>query len=277
MKTTIAILLCGTLAAASLCAAPAAELDAVKANYTAEKARIEAAWEQQKTNAAAAYRLSLDTQMLALKKQGDLDSYLALETEKKRLASEKTINTNDDATALSGLIAQYRKAMQEAGVNRSRSCLTLMRQHTNRLTVLMQNYTRTDRLEEAKAVRNELQVAKTDLLFQEEETPPEPPKPTPPPPAKPTADDPAKNIPGTWSVTWRNMGKSGTDVVELAEDGSANCPKDHITGTWEVKNRQLFIHWGRTDNTFNLTADARKMMGHNKQGASLTAVKTADP
>ena len=267
--------LCGVLASGFLMAGATNELDALKAGYAAEKARIDAAYEQQKACALPAYRQAIDAQMAVVKKKGDLDNYIALETEKKRLAAEGKVATNDAPEAVAALVAQYQKSLLDATSAREKAKMALLKQYVAKLTALMQTYTRSDRLDDAKVVRDELQLAKTDLVFQEEDVPQEAPKP-PPPAAKPppVADDPAKSIPGTWTITWRNMGKSGTDTVILSEDGTATCPKDRSVGKWEVKSQQCIIHWAATDNTLSITADPKRMMGHNRQGSSLTAVKT---
>ena len=252
------------------------ELEALKAGRTADKMRVDCAQDQQKTNALAVYRKSVEALMITVKKQGDLDSYLVLEAEKKRLAVESTINTND-VPALESLVAQYQKNLQEAASVHSKAMTALLRQYVERLTTLMQNYTRTDRLDDAKIVRDELQVAKTELAFLEADAPAEstkspPAGPSATTPARPT-DELARNIPGTWTFTWRNAGRSGTDTVILSPDGAASCPKDKVTGTWELKDRQCTIHWPDNANVLTVAEDGKRMMGHTQKGSLLSVVK----
>ena len=266
------VFLCGVLASGILMAGTTNELNVLKASRAAEKTRIDNTLEQQKTNAFAAYRQSVDTQMLAVKQMGDLDGYLALQAEKKRLVTETAINTND-VPALTGLVAQYRKILQEASSAHDKSMIGLLRLYVGRLTTLMQNYTRTDRLDEAKTVRDELQVAKTELTFLEADAPAETTRPTPPA-QPPSTDDPARTLPGTWTFTWRNNGLSGTDTIILNPDGTASSPRDGTAGTWEIKGCQCIIHWPTTDNTLTLSTGGKRMMGHNRMGGALTAVKT---
>ena len=271
--STSLALLCGALASGLLMAGTTNELDALAANCAAEKTRIAGACEQQKTNAFTAYRQAVENQMQAVKKQGDLDNYLALQAEKKRLATENTINTND-VPALAGLVAQYQKALLDAANARDKATIALLHQYIARLTSLMQNYTRTDRLADAKVVRDEIQTVKTELTFLESDLPAEPSKPTPPTELAPTpADDLAKTVAGTWTFTWRSNGRSGTDTVVLDPDGSASCAKD--AGTWTIKERQCTIHWPKMDNTMTISEDGKRMMGHSKQGVSLFAVRSA--
>lgn len=269
--------LCAVLVSGVLRAGATNELDALKTGYAAEKARITSAYEQQKANAVAVYRQSVDTLMVDVKQKGELDDYLALTAEKKRVAAEGTVKTNA-APALSGLVAQYQKTLQDAAGARDKANVNLQRLFVAHLTTLMQNDTRADRLDDARAVKDELQVAKTDLTFLEADAPEEPAK---PPSAKPQAaastpeaDDAAKSVPGTWAFTWRNMGRSGTDTIVLDADGTASCPKDGLAGRWEVKERQCTIHWPATVNTLTISSDGKRMTGHTRQGSALSAVKT---
>jgi hypothetical protein len=271
-------LLCGVLASGLLMAGTVNELELLKASCATEKTRIHSVYEQQKTNAFGAYRQSVDTQMLIVQQKGDLDNYLALQAEKKRIAAEKTIATNDVLPVLAGLVTQYQKAMQEAAFARDKATINLLRLYVARLTTLMQNDTRTDHLEEAKAVRDELQAAKTESTFLEADLPAEPPKPTPPEQPSPEQPSPAndlvKAVAGTWTFTWRNLGRSGTDTVVLNADGTASCANDTVSGSWTVKERQCTIHWPATDNILTVIGGEKRMIGHSRQGVALTAVKT---
>lgn len=269
------VVLGGVLAAGFLLAGTTNELSALKAGYAVEAARIDGAFGQQTTNAFATYRQSVGALRLALKARGDLDGCLALDAERERLAVASTVNTND-VPSLAGVVAEYRKTMQDATAARDRAKANLQRQYVTRLTSLMQDDTRAERLDEARAVRDELQTAKTDLVFLEADAPEAPARPAPnsQPSAPPLpADDLASAMPGTWTFTWRNMGRAGVDTVILRADGTASCPKDGSAGHWEIKERQCIIRWSRVVNTMTVAADGRRMMGHNQQGVALSAVK----
>jgi len=252
------------------------ELDTLKASYVAEKVRLDGVFAQQKTNALVVYRQSVDVQLIAAKQKGDLDACLALAAEKHRLATNLTVRTQDDPT-LSDLTTQHQKCLLEATNTRDKAKLNLLRLYITKLTTLMQNFTRADRFTEAKLVRDELQLAKTEWTFLEADAPPEPAKPLPPVSPAPPPEDPSTTLAGTWTFTWRNAGKSGTDTILLTDDGTASCPKDNSQGRWEVKNGQCLIHWPHTDNTLTISSDNKHMTGHNKQGSSLTATKIASP
>lgn len=255
------------------------ELDALQTGRLNEMARLEGVYALQKSNALSGYRKMVDTQMLAVKQKGDLDAYLVLEAEKKRMLSAPTVNTND-VPALEPLVAQYAKAMQDAARARDQANLNLLRLYVGRLTALMQNQTRADRLDDAKRTREELQTAKTELTFLEADAPPAvDSKPVAAPPVgvtPPPAEDPVKRLAGTWTFTWRNNGRSGTDTIILNPDGTASCPKEDAPGTWEIKDRQCLIHWPKTENRLTITDDGKHMIGFTRQGASLSAVKTGN-
>ena len=280
------VLLCGVLVASQLMAGKSNELETLRAGYAAEKTRISNTYEQQKTNALATYRQSVASQMAAAKKAGDLDRYLVLEAEKNRLDRESTIRA-DDAPALETLVAQYQKAMQAATSTRDKAIVTSLRQHVDRLTTLMQDYTRGDRLEDAKIVREEMREAKSELTFLEADTPGGTPALTTQPasnaaPATASAaDDMAKSIAGTWKVTWRDMSRESYEVLIFDEDGTfVNQKNPYSTqegGRWDIKNRQLFIHMADKEVTLNISGNLRRMLGHSRQGTPVTAVKIAEP
>ena len=271
------VMLCGVLAAGFVLAAPG-ELETLKAGRAAEKARLDSALAQQKTNALTGYRQAVDAQMLVVKKQGNLDGYLELEAEKKRIAAENSVNTND-TPALAPLVAQYQKVLQDVTGAYGKAVISSQRQYVLRLTTLMQNYTRADKLDDALLVRDELQGARTELTFLEADAPAEaakPPAPAPSPsPAPASAAESLTNaLAGTWSITWRNAGKSGSDAITLNPDGTASCPKEDAVGTWLIRERQCIIRWAKTENVLTISEDGKHMMGHTRQGVALTAVKS---
>jgi hypothetical protein len=335
------------LTAGMLTAGTFNELEALKSGYAADKTRINNTCDQQKTNALSVYRQAVITQMAAAQKSGDLDSYLAFEVEKKRLEAQDTINTNDDPL-LKPLVAQYYKSMRTMGSARDKATLTALRQYVGRLTTLMQNLTRANRLEAAMMVRDVLRDAQTELTFLEEDvsedapkpplattppattpttppaatpttppattpttppaaTPTTPPATTPttPPAATPTtppattpttppattpttpttppattpttppaaaAKDLAKILPGTWRITWRNAGRSGSDSITFYADRTTS-----LEGRWEIRNQQCLLHLPITDVTLNTTGNPKLLMGHNRQGAAITATKIGEP
>lgn len=284
MRTGL-VFLCGVLTSGILTAGTIRELEALQTGYAAEKTQINNAYEQQKTNALTAYRRSVASQMTAAKNKGDLDNYLVLKAEKDRLDTQATVYTND-APALESLVAQYQKALQTAASSRDKALVTALRQQVGRLTTLMQNYTRTDRLNDAKIVRDEMRGAKTELTFLEADTPeetstPTPPTPTPTTPATPTpTSDLPKNILGTWKLTWQEAGgRPAFDILLFEETGTVYHPKERQSqepiGRWEVKNKQFFVHLAEKEITLNINA-TKMMLGHNRQGNSVTAVKIAE-
>ncbi|MEI6211885.1 MAG: hypothetical protein WCR06_09710 [bacterium] len=282
------VCLCGMLVAGQLAAGTSNDLETLKTGYALERARISVTHEQQKTNALAVYRQAIASQMVAAKKNGDLERYLVLETEKKRMETQDKISA-DDVPELEPHVAQCQKSLQAATSARDKAIMTALRQYVDRLTTLMQNYTRTDRLEDAKIVRDEMREARSELTFLEADTPKAAPVPTPsgqpsatpPQPPASAADDIAKSLAGTWKITWRDMSRESFETLVFDEDGTFCNQKNPYSkqdgGKWEVKGRQWLIHMADKEVTLNLTASMRRLLGHSRQGTPVTAVKIAEP
>ncbi len=268
--------LCSLFAATLLAGSATGELDALKTGYAAEKAQLEAACEPQKAHAWAAYRQSVDALLQTFREKGDFDSVLACQAEQKRCAVEGTVNTNSVVVALAGAVAQYQKALLDAASACDQARIKLQRLYIDHLTALMQSETRADRLTEATAVRDELQAAKTGLVFQEADAASEAPKaqPSAPQPGPSPADDLAMTMPGTWTITWRHAGRSGTEMVLLKADGKARSISNGTVGSWEIKERVCLIHWPTVVNALTVAADGTHMAGLGRQGAMLSAVKS---
>lgn len=274
MRTTfvgLAVIGC-VLASAPLMAVTNNEMSVLKTGYAAQRARIDGAYGQQATNAFTAYRQAVDARRMAVKEQGDLDGYVALTAEKNRLVAETTVNT-DNVPALAAVVAQYQKMLLDAANARDQARLNLQRLYIDRLTALMQSATRADRLDDATAVRKELLLAQSDLVFLEADAP-KPPGVAPSPAQPPAPPDYAKTLPGTWKFSWNNKGRTGVDTIMLRADGTAFSPKDGATGQWEIKETQCLIHWERAVNTMTIVADGARMIGHTQLGVSLSATKS---
>jgi hypothetical protein len=270
------------------------ELGELTTSYMADRARLLGFYDQQCGQAQAAYRQAIETHMQTAKKSGDLDSYLAFEAELARFKTDKTIVTNNINPALDGPVAQHQEKMREASVGHEKAKATVLRQYIGRLTPLMQNLTRSDRMDDAKLVREALREAKAELTFIEADLAPEPVKPPAQPPNQPTNQPPPstatiaetatnetlKNVMGTWSLTWREKRSSSIEKVVIDADGKlfdvAHTTESPPLGTWEIRSRQCLLHLPTVEITLNITSNKKSMMGHNKQGAALTATKIAE-
>ncbi|MFZ4395161.1 MAG: hypothetical protein ACOYOU_05980 [Kiritimatiellia bacterium] len=134
------VCLCGMLVSGQLAAGTSNDLEMLKNGYALERARISVTHEQQKTNALAVYRQAIASLMGAAKKNGDLDRYLVLEAEKKRMETQDKISA-DDMPELEPQVAQCQKSLQAATSARDKAIMAALRQYVDRLTTLMQNYT----------------------------------------------------------------------------------------------------------------------------------------
>jgi hypothetical protein len=265
------------------------ELGELTTSYTADRARLLGFYDQQCGQAQVAYRQAIETQMQTAKKSGDLDTYLVFEDELKRLKTDKTILTNNINPTLEGPVALYQKTLREAALGHEKAKACALRQYIARLTPLMQNLTRSDRLDDAKLVREVVNEAKAELTFIEIDLPPEPVKTPTPPPAQPpspatlaeaAANEVIKNLMGTWSLTWREKRSPALGKVVIDANGKlfdvGRTTESTPIGTWEVRSRQCLLHLPAVEITLSITSNKKSMLGHGKQGAALTAIKIAE-
>jgi|GEM_PF-2937551 len=173
-------------------------------------------YEQKQQALVAQYGKALDAELLDLKKKGDLDNYLLLEAEKKRLDAEKT------APAL----AEAKEPYRSATVAYSQSLANLQEQYIKALDEFIKKNLIANRIEDArtaKAAKDEV-VA---LLAGLREVLPAPPS-IPTAVADPLPEKPALsgNIFSTYSKDLvlyysfdKNMGASVPDASKNKNDG----------------------------------------------------------
>ena len=156
------------------------------------------------------YGKALDSMMADLKKNGDIDKYLVVETEKKRFETDKTVPFPSNAKdAFKGVLGNY-----------SRSRVVLLKQYIGNLDNLVKAEMNADRMEEAKQAKAEkdkyafelatLETNLPDVASQKEKL-----KAT----DKKEADMKIEVTPlvGRWSYTHNRGGFSAQ--VEVCEDG----------------------------------------------------------
>jgi hypothetical protein len=125
-----------------------------------EQAAIElAGWEMdQQKSAADRYGAFLDQARQQLQQKGDLDGYLAVQAEQKRLESEKTIATGSNA-ALHPLVAiartGYATTVAAAKRKREERFHTLTSRYAETLDAMKRSLTVAGKIQEALAVRDE--------------------------------------------------------------------------------------------------------------------------
>ena len=87
-------------------------LESLKSSRDMARLEIGATCVQREKDALKQYGKALDTLLAALKQKGDLDAYLVVETERKRLSAEGTVPADKDSVpALADAVRTCRKAV----------------------------------------------------------------------------------------------------------------------------------------------------------------------
>lgn len=102
-------------------------------------------YERQQQSVLTQYCKALDSAMTDLKKQGDLDNVLILQTEQKRFDAEKTVPTPADA----------KDPFRPAAEAYYQAMVAWMKKYVTVLDALIKKEVAADRIEEAKAVKVE--------------------------------------------------------------------------------------------------------------------------
>jgi len=133
------------------------ELVSIKAAYDTARLRIEAECEQRKTNALSIYGKALADSMQTLKRQGDLDAYLAVQAAQKTFLAQKKVPAIANCNAaVVPCVTQYNASIAEAGDQRDKKFATLQRQYATRMEALTKDLMFQNRIEDAKQAQAEL-------------------------------------------------------------------------------------------------------------------------
>lgn len=173
-------------------------------------------YEQKQQALVAQYGKALDSELLDLKKKGDLDNYLLLEAEKKRLDAEKT------APAL----AEAKEPYRSATVAYSQALANLQEQYIKALDEFIKKNLIANRIEDARTAKAAKDEVVALLAGLKESLPAQPSKPaavSDPLPEKPAL---LGNIFSTYSKDLvlyysfdKNMGASVPDASKNKNDG----------------------------------------------------------
>jgi hypothetical protein len=156
-------------------------LERYRTTYEATTARITSEIQQQRADALVQYGKLLDTAMTILKQKGDIDAYGVVSAEAKRFATDKTVLTNSTEPYISAAVNRYQKQLTEADAELSRRQTALLKQYIGALNGLVRELMAKDKIDDAKAVGNQRNVAEALLKSFEGE----PPKVNPSPIATP--------------------------------------------------------------------------------------------
>lgn len=140
------------------------ELVSIKAAYDTARLRIETECEQRKTNTLAVYGKALADSTQTLKRQGDLDAYLAVQAAQKTFLAQKTVPAITDCNAaVAPCVAQYNASIAEAGDQRDKKLANLQRQYATRMEALTKDFMLQNRIEDAKQAQAEVKRIRAEL------------------------------------------------------------------------------------------------------------------
>lgn len=209
-------------------------LETLVASFGEAKAKIDAAAEQQKKDALVAYTQALDALMKASKAKGDLDGFLALETEKKRLdADQAVLPMGDDKIpkAAAEAVGRHHKTVAAVDEDTARRTGDLLRRYVAALDALVKRLTKEDKIAEAKTAKDEKGKAEFMLAEAESRLPKAEPK-----------VDASTRIVGRWDVAFDNKAQR---TYEFTEDGAVAASgtgiEGGVKGTWKVTPKGVLV------------------------------------
>lgn len=164
-------------------------LDGIKAKYETGRKAIDAAFEQQKTDAYVAYGKGLDDAKEAAKKKGDLDAYLAIDKARTDFAGSRAVSeaTTSADPAVMTVLNQCRKSVQFYEADRNRKREALLDRYIAVLQDAVKRQTILNRIDEAKKLFAELELARSSKAADSLFSVPATTKPAAPPVAAETA------------------------------------------------------------------------------------------
>ena len=139
-------------------------IDALKSSHELALLEVGAACVQREKDALKQYGKALDSLLAALKEKGDLDAYVAVEAEKKRLAAEGTVPEAKDAVpVLADAAGACWKAVAAAATDRARQTAALLKKHVAALDGIIRQLMKAGKIDEAKAVKVDRDRAAAEL------------------------------------------------------------------------------------------------------------------
>jgi hypothetical protein len=146
--------------------------ESLKAAYANESLAIRMAFGRQTQEVLAQYGKALDMMMTALRKRGDLKTYLVVETEQKRFSAEGTVPQARDAVpAIADAVNAYQRAVAGPEIEMNRQTVVLLRKYGVALDNLVRQYMQADKIDEAKAVQAERDRVVSELAALESKLP----------------------------------------------------------------------------------------------------------
>jgi hypothetical protein len=131
-------------------------LESLRIRYETARQRIDA-------DALLTYSKALGVEMTRLKQKGDLDTYIALETEKARFEAAKALPEGKDREVIAGKVAGLDSAIKNVEADRIARTASLLRQYVAQLESQIKQLMQADKMDEAKAAKEVLEEAKFNM------------------------------------------------------------------------------------------------------------------
>ena len=172
-------------------AQPPAALAALKSSYETATMEIGLTYVQREQDALKQYGKALDALLAALKRKGDLETFLVVDTEKKRFSTDGTVPpAMAYLPALAEPVKACREAVAEAKAELNRQTAVLLKKYVVALDDRIRQLMLADQIEESKLVMTERNKVVLALAGAEAKLPKE----VPPVPAVSEAKPPAKQL-----------------------------------------------------------------------------------
>ena len=192
---------------------------------------------KQESGLVEGYGKELGVLLNGMKKKGDLDGYLVVDTEKKRLEKEKTVPT----------VSAAKSAYYGAVVNYVKTRLTMLKKYDIALDTFIKVELMSDRIDSAKAGRDEKSRLAFDLTDMENQLPKEVVKVAETNAVKAVegmSDIRRKKIEVALIGKWNIINSSGyRGVWDFRKDGTVMPSVGSSSGSWTIENSRVFIKW----------------------------------
>ena len=210
---------------ASLFAGEVVPLTTLKEKYSVGKTKVD-------RSAFVAYTNAINTFMQQFKSKGDLESFLVLQNEQKALKDMPIIPTGKPREELERKIPAYRDMMIRIEADRTSQLTGLQKQYCVRLDALLKELMATDRIEEAKLVKEEkdsLVLLAKDQTVKEDVHAGEELVSEPAPATPPAGPEPAQKTVATPVPPQTAGGKPAKELIIIKASLIGNQPPVDIT------------------------------------------------
>jgi hypothetical protein len=177
ISAVVSVLLAALVSASAESNRPPERLVGAKARFDEVDQRITASQKAAELTALGRYREALDEVAKAGKAQGIVSAVVAAQEEKERLLREASVPDTDSASVMQTIVtarSAYRQEIQRIRVEAARQRTKLLAQYVPHLKGIAKELLKSDRLDDAKKVEEELNRAEFMLADAAAKLPPAP-------------------------------------------------------------------------------------------------------